>query len=519
MKKIMLIASIGILFLVLTAMLSGCIVNDYGLLDILGPEGYETQKKWYNNYQGNTYSELLLPADRKGFITSYRNDLNFGLSETIVVAGNYKAQLGWSQIEKLKYIVYYKANPWSAWEPVSEPGGHTENWISVANPEIFDPVSGTSDRRDCQPYVFNIRGVREGAIRVELWGYFDPNEINPFDSWEWVLLSSDQALLESGKCGMWLPDKGDGTYQSTFEIGETVNIKVETGVGAPDIVVDARAGEKTWELHLLKPDGSQYTDQGFPMKLADHFQGTISFIVYENMFTLKGNNRYELQLYNTLWKKGALEISAIDFKAKMPSKPIISPDCGLSIKVPGTISVTISGTPNAATQLPIQSFGVMVWYGKHTDLAPGDWGEERWIMHQTVIDASKHGDTYTGSFSFAVTYPDRYVTIIAYVHDTDGRDSDTEYYQIKTYSEDKPDEEDLVNDGGGQGLYGGGTSGETTPWDFWETPVIDYTLLIIALAIFFACLIIALLVPFPVFGRLAVIVLGVVLAVLIYFYL
>jgi len=515
MKKIMLITVM--LILVVLPFFSGCITYDYGLLDMLGSEGYETQKKWYNNYQGNTYSELLLPADRKGFITSYRNDLNFGLSETIVVAGNYKAQIGWSQINGLKYIVYYKANPWSAWEIVSEPG-HTENWISVANPGVFGPVVGIGDRRDCQPYVFNIRGQREGAIRVELWGYFDPNEMNPFDVWEWVLLSSDQALLECGKCGMWLPDKGDGTYQSTFEIGETVNIKVETGVGAPDVVADARAGEKTWELHLLKPDGSQYTDQGFPIKLADHYQGTISFTVYENMFTLKGNNRYALQLYNALWKEGTLEISTIDFKAKMPSKPTISPDCGLSISVPGTISVTISATPNAETQLPIQSFGIMVWYGMHTDLAPGSWGEERWIMHQTVINAFKHGNTYTGSFSFAVTYPNRYVTIIAYVHDTDGRDSDTEYYQIKTYSEDKPSDEDSINEGGGQGSYGGGTSGETTPWDFWETVVKDYMPLIIALVIFFVCLAIALIVPFPIYGRLAIIVFGVILAALIYFY-
>jgi len=513
---------LGIVILLVVAIFVGVIPG----LDILGSEGYETQTKWpYDNYGGNTQKELLLPEDRKGFITSYRNDLNFGLSETIAVAGNYQAYGGWTVILNYKYIIKWKPTPWSGWEDVSTPE-HTENWISVENIGVKPAVlSGSDELRPCEPYVFNIRGQRDGAIRAELWGSFDPNRYNLFDAPEWKLLSSDQAMLHSGKCGMWAPKNENGTYQTVFEIGETVNIKVETGVGAPDIDANARYGEKTWELHLIKPDGNEYTDQSFPRQLQDHYQGTVSFEVYANMWQKGGNNRYKLQLYNTLWKKGTLEVSSIDFKAKMPSKPTIEPDCGLSVEVPGNVHVTISGTPNSDTQLPIQSFGVMVWYGKHSDLAPGSWGEERWILHQTSISASKSGNTYTGSFTFETTSPNRYITIIAYTHDTDGRDSDTEYYQMKTYAPDdpEPDEDDLIDEGGGQGSYGGGSSGETTPFDFWENmDPENYLPLIIAIAVFIITLIIALMpsvpIPYGMIGRLIMVVLGAVLAALIYYF-
>ena len=519
MKRII-IAVIAIVALLVGAYYAGVLP----VMDMLGPDGYETQANWHNNFQGNPDKELFLPEDRKGFITSYRSDLLNGLSETIVVSGRYKFQVGTSSLNEAKYVIKWKANPSSDWVIVSRPG-YTVNWISVGNPgDVTSGYAGLPGIRQCDPYVFNIRGQREGAIRAELWGYMDPNEFNPFDTWEWKLLSSDQALLHSGVCGMWLPAKSDGGYQSTFEIDEKVNIKVETGVGAPDINVGA--GGNTWELHLIKPDGFDYTGQGFPMKLADHYQGTISFTVNENMVTIGpgSNNRYKLQLYNALWKKGTLEISTIDFRAKMPGKPTITPDCGLDIKVPGTVAVTISATPNADTQLPIESFGVMVWYGKHNDLAPGSWGEERWILHQTFISASKSGDTYTGSFSFTVGQPNLYVTIIAYTHDTDGRDSDTEYYQIKTWDETAPDDDDLIAEGGGQGSYGGGTSGMTTPWDFhWDdTEVVDYIALIVAIAIFVIMLIIALMptipIPYGMYGRLIVVALGAALAVLTYWY-
>ena len=113
-----------------------------------------------------------------------------------------------------------------------------------------------------------------------------------------------------------------------------------------------------------------------------------------------------------------------------------------------------------------------------------------------MISASKNKATFT----FDVSSQNRYFTIIAYAHDEEGRDSDTEYYQVKTYGSDdpEPDDDDLEDEGGGQGSYGGGTSGETTPWDFWETPEsIDYTTLIIAIVVFFAFMIIGLLAPIP----------------------
>lgn len=458
--------SLGAIIIVLILIISifGGFITIPGM-DILGSEGYETQKKWYNNYHGNHYSELLLPADRKGFITSFRSDIEFGLSETITVAGNYKAQIGFSQIHKLRYIIKWKATPTSGWEIVSEPG-KTEKWISVKNPGVFNAVSAGSDRRDCRPYVFNIRGQRDGAIRAELWGFFDPNELNPWDGYEWKRLSSDQAKLSSGICGMWLPDRDDGGYRSTFEIGETVKIKVETGVGAVDIEADGREGTKTWELHLKKPNGNEYTDQNFPRKLSDHFRGDVTFEIYEDMFTLGGNNRYSLELYNTLWKQGTLQLSSIDVLSKRPDEPLITPDCGLSLIVPASVIVEVKANPNPETQVNIEYFGVMVFYGKHVDLAPGSWGADRWILRDTKITASGNKAT----FDFEVTQPNRWFTIIVYSHDEEGRDSDTDYYQVKTYEseDDEESDDDLVNEGGGQGSYGGGTSGETTPWDFWE---------------------------------------------------
>lgn len=490
-------------------------------LSILGDEGFETQSKWVHGiYVGNPDSEMLVSitdANRKGFITSYI-DASQGVagdSETIVVAGNYKVEFGLAVINAYKYVVKVKDSLYGSWHIVSEPG-HTENWISKENPGKLDPVMGTGgSMRHCEPYVFAIRGPKEGGIRVELWGYFDPNGINPFDTWEWKLMSSDQAMLVSGISGMWLPPRPEGGYQSTFEIGETVKIDVETGIGAPDLDVDARAGQKTWKLELKKPDGTSYTGQNFPRMLQDHFQGQVTFTINSDMFTLGGNNRYTLRLFNTLLEKGSLQISTIDIRAKRPNTPTITPECGLSVQVPATIRVDLTATCNTETQLPITSFGVMVWYGMGTDLAPGSWGDDRWILRETFVTASNNKATFT----IDVSSPNRYFTIIAYAHDSDGRDSDTEYYQIKTYAEDEPDEEDLIEEGGGQESYGGGTTGETTPADYYEAEVIDYTALIIAIIVFFAFLFVGLLAPLPygIYGKILVIIIGAVLAVVIYF--
>jgi len=502
-------------------------------LSILGDEGYETQSKWYGCYQGNPKSELLLPQNRKGYIVSYRDDLVSGLSENMVVAGDYKSQMGWQYLDKYKYVLKYKSTPYDNWDDnVISDVGNTVDWVvwdtpDGKNPGKLAPYHGLPGDRNCKAYVFNLRGLHEGAIRSELWGYFDPNTANPFDTWVWKLMSSDQALLYSGECGMWLPKLPEGGYQSTFEIGEDVKIKVETGVGAPDIDVDARSGEKTWELHLLKPDGNEYTGQNFPRQLTDHFQGDVTFTVYSDMWQLGGNNRWMLKLYNTMWSKGSLEISTIDFRAKMPSIPTIVPDCGLSVEVPDTVSVEISATSNPDTQVPIASFGVKVWYGMYSDLDPAAWGDERWILRQTQVSASKSGEKYVGHFTFDISDADRYVTIIAYTHDSDGRDSDTEYYQIRTYATDAPppDDDELEDEGGGQGSYGGGTSGETTPWGeySYNDEITGTTALfiggIIAAVIFAISCILAVFLPIPggVYGKIIVVILGALLAILVFF--
>jgi len=528
MKKI----AVGVI-LVVAIVVAAYFVGVIPGLNILGDEGYETQSIWYGCYQGNPNSELLLPQNRKGYIVSYRDDLVSGLSENMMVAGDYKAQAGWQYLDKYKYVLKYKSTPTSNWDVISDVGnGNTVDWVvwdtpNGENPGKLAPYHGLPGDRNCKAYAFNLRGLHEGAIRAELWGYFDPNNVNPFDTWVWKMMSSDQALLFSGECGMWLPKRPDGGYQSTFEIGEDVKIKVETGVGAPDIDVDARSGEKTWELHLLKPDGNEYTGQNFPRQLTDHFQGDVVFTVSSDMWQLGETNRWMLKLYNVMWSKGSLEISTIDFRAKRPSAPTMLPDCGLSVEVPDTVSVEISAISNPDTQVPINSFGVKVWYGQYSDLDPGAWGDERWILRQTSVPASKSGEGYAGQFTFDVANADRYVTIIAFTHDDDGRDSDTEYYQIRTYAADapRPDDEELEDEGGGQGSYGGGTSGETTPWgDYsYNDEITGTTALvigaIIAAVIFAISCILAVFLPLPggIYGKILVVISGALLAILVFF--
>ena len=490
-------------------------------LDILGNEGYETQSKTvYDHFTGNKNYELIRPPDRKGFITSY---IPGELSETISIQGKIDYKGGSLAVaKKYKYEVYFRENAYQDWELVASPS-YKVSWIT-SKPKVENFDVPAQDTPVYAPiYSFNIIGSKEGAIRVVFKVYFDPNGLNPFDKWVWKTLATDQAYIFSGQCGMWLPKDKNGTPISTFEIGETVHIKVETGAGTKD-VVEGWTNEKAWMVTLRKPDGTEYKGQNFPRYLPGHFRGDVIFTVYDDMFTPGGNNRWTIELWNRLLPKGKLQWRAIDFRAKAPGKVTITTQPELKVKTGNTVTVTLQATQNTQTQLPIEYFGVEVWYGKSNELAPGSWTDARWILHETTIDATDYGSgVYKTTFTFTPTKKG-WVTILSYAHDTGGRDSpSTTAYSLYVYEEDEtpPSDNEVIDEGGGQTDYGGGSSSET--WLWWidsggsssdKTGYAKILWFVIGFIILITCIILGLLVPLPYepYSRLLITLLGFILA-------
>ena len=214
-------------------------------------DGLDTVSYEKSGCTGNPDKELL---DQKAYIQSYKEES--GHSEKIVVSASIKRGL-WSMahVKYYRYIVYLKENVWSEYEVVSKtgetsmyltnpnPGSITANWASG---------EGAGQIYDVESYNFQIIGNKyaDGAIKVVFQAYMDWNQMNPFDNgYEWLTFSSDEAYLYSGYGGLYLPrglvDGEDRPY-STFEIGQTVDIRVETAKGG-------YGTEKPWRVTLNEP--------------------------------------------------------------------------------------------------------------------------------------------------------------------------------------------------------------------------------------------------------------------------
>jgi len=372
-------------------------------------------------------------------------------------------------------------------------------------------------------YSFEFVGNDYDAEKVVLKGYIDGNLLNPFDgNFKWQTLQTDEAYLYEGYGSLTLPtgiEDGIERPYDTFEIDQIVDIRVETAKGGQTV-----EGTGTWRVTLNEPYSGGITDPGsgggvVVEKYYDddttngHFKFTVTADMAEK--SMSSTYPYSVRIWNTMLPKGTLYTDFIDFIAKAPS------DVTLTGQTQSKVGETTTVTLSATSDIGIDYFRVSVIYGPSNVLLPGDPNSYNWIIHTTNIPAS--GGTATISFT-----PDKesYVTVHAKAFDTEGRGSvRTKTWTLWAYADaEVPD--DVVDDETGEDDYGGGHTDTWLPWDpsggNWGS-IGDYLPLIIAIAVFIIMLIIAFIpqipIPFGMFGRMAVVVLGAVLAAVIYWYL
>jgi len=157
-------------------------------------------------------------------------------------------------------------------------------------------------------------------------------------------------------------------------------------------------------------------------------------------------------------------------------------------------------------------------------LLPSDPLDNQWIFSPTDLTPTKSGNTYTYTLTITPEYQS-YVTIHAKAIDTAGGASlHTKVFTFWAYEDAPADEDDLEDDEniGEDYDWGGYTNPwyppvEPTPKTFLE----DYIPLIVAIAVFIIILIVAVIpqLPLPGYARILIIILGAVLAVVLYWYL
>jgi len=470
--------------------------------------------------------ELIGPNARKGFITSY---MDVGFSETITCIG--RACVDSNSLAGMTsycYVVYGKTDIWSDYETLSEPESPTSMYLSNPNPGAM-PITGIQigGCKNLDAYSFEFVGNKYKAVKVVCLGYIDWNLLNPLDDgYRWRPLQVDEAYLYEGYGSLILPtgiEDGVERPYDTFEIGQTVDIRVETAKGGQTV-----EGTGTWRVTLNEPYSGGITDPGTGGGVVvekyyddDTTNGHFQFVVTKEMAekSMSSTDPYSVRIWNTMLPKGTLYVDFVDFIAKCPGDVILSGQT--QSKVGETTTVTLSASVNSETQLPIDYFRVSVIYGTSNVLLPGDPNSHNWIIHTTNVYAS--GNSATVSFTPG---KESYVTVHGKAFDTEGRCSvRTKTWTLWAYADvEVPD--DVVDDETGEDDYGGGHTSPWMPWDpgggNWGEVIGDYLPIIIAIAVFIIMLIIAFIpqipIPYGMYGRVAVVALGAALAALIYWY-
>lgn len=486
MKKIIIVV-IAVFVLLILGIFAG-IIPLGGLLDT----GLDTVHVEYAGCTGNPGTELL---DQKSYILSYKGD---GFSEKIVVTGGVKRG-SWSMahIDKYKYTVYLKENEFSGYETHSKfayGSKVTSKFITNPNPGAIPSNwgggEGAGEIYSVPPYNFRIVGDKysSGSIKVILQGYIDWNQANPFDEgYIWTTLSIDEAYLYSGYGGLYLPTGIiDGVQRpfSTFEVGQEVNIRVETakgGYGSP----------KPWRVTLNEPYNTDWEDWENPSAgggvvvdksyANDVTNGRFSFTVTADMAkkSMESSEPYSIRIWNELLPKGTMYVDFLDFIALAPSNVVVSmdgviippgEDTALQTKVGDICTVSLSAT----SDIGIDYFRISVIYGTNDVLLPSDPLSKLWLINTRNIGGSDNKECNLPQLvEFKPTY-ESYVSIHAKARDIEGRASPSVVVCTIWAYKDTPVPDEVIEDETGTDYYGGGQTPGYMPWDveggFWEEP-------------------------------------------------
>jgi hypothetical protein len=495
----------GIVIVVVVLVLSGLFYTGYlPGLDLLdnGEHGEVTKTFTYQGVHGATGYELIGPNNRKGFICSY---ISTAYSEDIVCQGKVQIDSGsLGHVDKYAYKVYLKKNGYSSYEKVSAPEIATSSFISNANPgEIPTSTIMSEQNIEYLPvYSFSVLGgsYSNGAVKVELWGnvagYFG---IGPH---EWKMIASDAAYLYSGWGSLTLPKDTNGVPKDTFEIGEHVKIGVQTSYGA--YLTDAQGSTKTWSVVLHKPamyGGAPYKTEYYESNANTFFE----FDVTADMFVLGGDNTWTIEIFNTLISKGQLPTYTIDFAANAPGDVTFSP-LNSQYKVDTAVNCRMTAAG------PITKFKVCIIYGTYDVLFPSDPFSQQWLLPWTDIPASGN----TATVTFTPKYQS-YVTVFAKACDADGRTSLRTWTNAIWAYDTTPAVEDQIKEYVGIHVYGGGHTNPWFPHDPGQQDPFDWKL-IVAIVILIIFILVGIFAPLPLYGKVVVVIVGVVIAVLYYLY-
>ena len=202
------------------------------------------------------------------------------------------------------------------------------------------------------------------------------------------------------------------------------------------------------------------------------------------------------------------------------------------MEVGKTAIVKLNADVNSETQADIDYFRVSVVYGPRNLLLPSDWGSDRWIIHTTNVgNDDGSACNLPQSISFTAS-KEKYVTVFGKAFDVNGRGSTTdEVWTICFWGESGEPPDETIEDETGQDHYGGGHTENWLPnwipslgnWKILEddgsmTMLFKIIISIVIIALFG---IIAYFFPVPggLYGKILVMILGVVLVILIWLFL
>lgn len=469
MKKIIVVV-IAVFVMLILGIFVGVIPLG-GLLD----DGWDTVSHGVSSFYGNDKNELIQPHDKKAFICSYKDD---GFSESISCRGaitNRWTPASTPVIHNYKYIVYLKKNAWSSYKILSAPGD-TKKYITNPNPGILKPDAsmtiGVGKTVIVRSYDFQILGNDFEAIKVEFWCNIDETVFD-FKGREWKLMSSDEAMLYSGYGGLYLPrgieDGIDRTYD-TFEIGQEVDIRVETGKGG--------YSAKPWRVTLNEPyDGDiENPDDGGGVVIDKSYandvtNGHFKFTVTKEMAmkSMQSSDPYSIRIWNELLPKGTLYVDFLDFIALAPSEVEFSIDgkkieWGEDIAIQTRVDETFSVELSATSDIGIDYFRISVVYGVAETLLPSDPLSKLWLINTCNI-GNKDGKTCSIPYTIEIVpRTESYFTIHAKAFDLEGRASKrTETCEV--YASVKPVPDETIKKTTGVDDYGGGQTPGYMPWD------------------------------------------------------
>ncbi len=517
---------IAVIILILLSLFTGLIP-----LSIAGTLDTTTNQKEYGCAKG--IEELIIPQGREGFICSFKEN---GKSESITIQGKIKSTCGiWSlsttSVQKYAYVIELH-DKFTGWFVASD-SSYSSTAIVPNNPGVLGFSGNHYVGQDAivrlQDYSFQVIGNQYDAIRCSLNIYADWNVNNPFDSgYEWVNeFQIDEAYLYEGLGGLFFDTDSEGLPINTYEIGETGRIKVETAYGGQTVGEE----NKPWTVIMRYPEdrgGGIFKEQDF----GDMVKTWFTFDVTDDMFSKTSNNEYSITLYNTVLPNALILTRTIDLKANAPGD--ISFDGPIQVENGDPINIEMTATGNSNTQRPVEYFRMCVYYGSRDSSMPTSTWSDRWIIKPTDVyqndGLTSSGTTYSYTLNVnnALIQSDYngYITVWAVAYDDEGRGSEhSKKYTVKLYTEDGDGEvpEEIIDDETGEGYDYGGRNEPWIPWSpdgSWNDDVVDYTKLIIAIVIFIATLIIALVpgipIPYGWMGRGMVIVIGLLIAIFYY---